>query len=188
MGATSVNGQITIEPPLTNLELNVCGFVKHRGDHDYDMPFKVHVEETPEETADGTLIRRTGVAVEPLQDEPYAAYDLVQHLRDFVGVYGKAPDGTLRTFTGHFSCDDADSYDDPWMCKVVDGRVVKVLASVVWPDDLDPVNAKLRAIRNLLARHNANPGAISVETLAETTENLCHLIENFMARFETGES
>ncbi|MBO2461580.1 DUF6205 family protein [Actinomadura violacea] len=187
MGSTTVNGQITIEPPLTNSELNVCGFVKHRGDHEFDMAFKVRIEETPEETADGTLIRRTGVALEPLKDDPYPAYDLVDHLKGFIGVYGTAPDGTARTFAGHFSCDDADSYDDPWMCKVVDGRIVKVTASVVWPEDLDSVNTKLAAVRRLLARHTTTPGAVTVETLAESTADLCRAVAKFTARFDTDE-
>lgn len=129
MGSTTrIEGEIRIDPPIPWAELQSSEFLAVKDDWGYGNDLKFHVEETEVETDEGTLIRRSAVAVVEGGDER-RGYHVVEELQRIVDTFGKG-----RTFTGRLdlSCHDFMTQS---RVKVVGGRAVQFEPTIVWPEE-----------------------------------------------------
>lgn len=125
---TSVRGSIRIEPPLPWARIRDSEFLPERADErNLCIKFDVRVEDV--ETDDGTLTRRTAVAVVPIWEDPFKAYDIEDEIQRLVTWAG--PD---HEFVGRFDCEGEEA-TDLWRLHVVNGQAVRVEPRIVWPDE-----------------------------------------------------
>lgn len=92
-----------------------------------DKQVVLRVETEQYDTDEGTVTRRTGVALVPFQEDPFKAYSFTRELEEFVGQF---PD---HRFTGGFE-GEGEQNTDMWRLKVVDGKVVEFAPEIVWPE------------------------------------------------------
>lgn len=125
---TSVEGAISITPPLAWNEIKDNPFNPKSTQYDDGMDVKLRITEETVDTDEGQLIRRTAATVIPASSESYKAYYLVEHLQKLID---KHPG---HTFTGRLECNGEEA-GDLWRCVVRDGRAVKVTPQLVWPEE-----------------------------------------------------
>lgn len=139
-----VTGAITIEPPLTWPEIRDNPVVRglnpsvadrrHRVPTRRNLDARVQVDEVEVNTANGTLIRREGVAIVASQSGPYAAYDLLPDVELIASTF---PD---HSFRGYLEC---RSEDDVWRIIIRDGKATEVRPGAAWPHELEDVASKI---------------------------------------------
>lgn len=122
MGYTStVTGRIEIVPPLRDRDFDRSMLDAN------DVTFEVAI--TTEEVAEGTLTRKSIVAIVPAIEDSYKAYDLGENLRAaVVAVYraGSECTGEIRR--------EGEDQGDVERFRIVDGSVLAERARLVWPD------------------------------------------------------
>jgi hypothetical protein len=117
---TSLNGEFTIDPPIRYADL-APEFLEWG-----DGVLRIRVEVVREDTPDGVLERRTGVAVEHYPDS-VKAYEIESELQSMVDRY---PD---HTFSGLIE-GDGENAGDMWRLIVRDRKVIKVTPTITWPE------------------------------------------------------
>lgn len=143
---TRVTGAISIEPPLTWLELRdnpvargkmpvaVRDSRERRRGVRRDLDARVRVDEVEVETPDGPLIRREGVAIVAANEGAYGAYDLTSDVELIVQAFPG------HGYRGYLEC---RSEDEMWRVIVRDGRAVEVRPGTAWPHEQDDVAARI---------------------------------------------
>lgn len=121
---TRVTGEISIEPPLTWAE--VQQHINFATTANYNV--RLHLDEETVDTDEGQLIRKTAAAIVPVTDDSFKAYQLVEHVQQFMNEYPS------HTFTGRLECEGEEA-GDLWRVVIRDGRAVKVEPRIVWPED-----------------------------------------------------
>lgn len=139
-----VAGAITIEPPLTWPEIRDNPVVRglnptvsdrrHHGSMRRNLDARVRVDEVEVNTANGTLIRREGVAIVASQSGPYAAYDLTADVELIASTFPE------HVFRGYLEC---QSNDDVWRVIIRDGKAVEVRPGAAWPHEQEDVAARI---------------------------------------------
>lgn len=123
---TQYSGEITINPPIPWTDINTDYLPQNAWRSNVDV--QLRIDETTVNTDEGILILRKAIAIQPVTDEPYKGYDIIDHVQRIVDSYG---DG--HTFNGFISC-QGDESGDLWRLEVRDGQAVKVRPRIVWPD------------------------------------------------------
>lgn len=127
---TRVRGEFTIEPPLTWPEIQTSPF-EPVGRCRYSavgVDLDLRGEETSADTAEGTLVRRTGTALVMRQIDEYRERDLVHQVQRCIDLF---PGHTL---TGRLDCEGEENVD-LWRVIIRDGRAVRIEPRIVWPDE-----------------------------------------------------
>lgn len=128
---TRVEGEFTIEPPLTWNEIKNSPFNKpgREGLWGADgIDLGLCVNEASVDTDDGPLLRRSASAlVMPYIDE-YRARELVEQVQRCINLFPG------HTFTGRLDCEGEEN-TDLWRVVIRNGRAVKVEPRIVWPDE-----------------------------------------------------
>ena len=124
-----VDGEIAIDPPLTWREIKDSQWLPENAPKGRANAVKFKLAEEMVETDDGTLTRRTAVAIVPLMSDAYRASGLVEAVQAVMDAHG---DG--HTFTGRFDCDGEDA-GDLWRVVLRNGRASKVKPYITWPDE-----------------------------------------------------
>jgi hypothetical protein len=127
---TDARGQICIDPPIPWGEIKDSPFLPENARAratERDIMFCIDSEEV--ETAEGTLTRRTAVAMEQSWGDDSRNYNIVAHLQEALDLYGKD-----HTFTGRFDMEGADS-GDIWRVCIRGGKAVRVDPIVTWPEE-----------------------------------------------------
>jgi hypothetical protein len=124
-------GEITFDPPLKWAWFKDNPAADPQNGRRCSVKFVIQSENT--ETEDGVLSVRSAVAVAPLTDDSYTAYDMQEHLQSAVDA---ALAGNHRvTFGGRIDAMGPDG--DQWRFKVVAGRVERFEPVLVWPDEAE---------------------------------------------------
>lgn len=129
---TDARGQISIDPPIPWGEIKDSPFLPENARAratERDIMFRIDSEEV--DTPEGTLTRRTAVALVQSWDGDARNYNIVDHLQEVVTRHG-----ANRTFTGRFDMEGEVS-GDIWRLLVRNGKAVRVDPIVTWPDDED---------------------------------------------------
>ena len=140
MGYTSmVWGQIEINPPLTWAQAK---------DHPFRMPddddakwspaLSLAMRERDQEVDQGVLHVKEAVAVHYAWGKPGKCHDVVEELQRIVDLAGPG-----HTFTGALEGTGED-FGDIWLLRVIDGRAVRWLPTITWPDGTELVNNRYR--------------------------------------------
>lgn len=125
---THVTGEFTIEPPLTWPEFKDSEFAPDNITESYDPDLILRVAEETVDTDDGPLLKRTATALVMREIDEYNAYGLLNQVQKAVDSF---PD---HTFTGRLNCEGEEN-TDMWRVVIRGGRAVKVVPSIVWPDE-----------------------------------------------------
>ena len=123
---THVTGRITIEPPLPWGQITGSRYLPEKLGGEFSGGINLAVIETTHETDEGTLTKRSAVAIEPYEDS-FKAYTTEEELQALVKEFGEG-----RRFSGHLY-GEGEEQGDMWKLEVVDGEVVKVTPTVTWP-------------------------------------------------------
>lgn len=163
---TDIEGMITFSPPLTWSEIKAsdldAGEDSRFGDtHDIQLDTRAETVEMPE----GVLTRFSAASLIVACTDESRAYLIKDELEGFVKQFGQG-----RTFDGYFECTGVRQ-GDVWRLEVVNGKVVRTNAKLVW-DDLSGLQEELRAATRLIRRlegtqaiglhqgeHNAHSGS-----------------------------
>lgn len=124
---TSVDGEITITPPLSWAEIKDSPFVPSHPSSD-ELDVNLVIDETSTDTDEGTLLRRSSSTLRPSSDEAFKAYHLIEHVQQAIDAFPG------HEFTGRLTCEGEEA-GDLWRVVIRDGRAVKVTPRIVWPDD-----------------------------------------------------
>ncbi|GAA2107615.1 DUF6205 family protein [Streptomyces synnematoformans] len=124
---TRVAGEIAITPPLTWREIGGSDYDPYRPDKP-DSDVKLRTETDTITTDEGRLEREWAPALVPAWDDSFKAYALLEHVQAAINAFPG------HTFTGRFDCEGEDA-DDLGRVVVRDGRAVKVVPRIVWPDE-----------------------------------------------------
>jgi hypothetical protein len=124
---TSFSGEISIEPPLTWAEIRNSEWLPDIAINK-NHSVKLRIEETTVETDEGTMTRRSALAVVPLSDSQYKGYNVIEDVQALIAKHSG------HQFSGRFDCEGEDA-GDLWRLVVRDNRVTKVEPQIVWPDD-----------------------------------------------------
>lgn len=124
---TSVDGEITITPPLTWNEIKDSPFLANPG---YKLGVTLKVTEETVDTDEGQLTRKTSSALGPAWEDAFKAYSLVEDVQKAIDAFPG------HIFTGRLDCEGEENAD-LWRVVVRDGRAVKVEPQIVWPDDAE---------------------------------------------------
>lgn len=126
---TSVEGEITITPPLAWSEFKDSPFNSASLDtFDGMKNIKLRIDEETVETDEGHLVRRTATALVPAWGESAKYYYLVDHVQAAIDAFPG------HTFTGRLECSGEDA-GDLWRVVIRGGRAVKVQPQLIWPDE-----------------------------------------------------
>ncbi|MFJ6215062.1 DUF6205 family protein [Streptomyces sp. NPDC092296] len=123
---TSVDGEISITPPLAWSEFKDSPFAKTRTDSKHEVRLRI-IEETVD-TDEGQLTRRTADALLPISGDAFKAYHLVEHVQQAIDAFPG------HEFAGRFEC-EGENAGDLWRVVIRVGVAVKVEPRIVWPDD-----------------------------------------------------
>jgi hypothetical protein len=129
---TSVRGEISIEPPIPWGQIQHSWLLPDRA-WSSDKTVKFWIDEERVTTDDGVLIRKQATAILPVQEDPFRARDLEDHVNAILAEFGAG-----REFHGRFDC-SGESDGDLWRLEIQDGRAVTVHARIVWPDGSEGV-------------------------------------------------
>jgi hypothetical protein len=126
---TRFDGEIRIAPPLAWGEVKGSPWLSD--DHG-DLMLSLVEEDVTAETDEGTSVftRKSVNAISPVTDDSYKGYDIVTHLQKIIDAFPG------HTFTGYISAEGEEA-GDLWRLAVKDGRAVKVMPRIVWPDEAD---------------------------------------------------
>jgi len=119
------SGSIAIDPSILADEVLAAGYGEPGRYGDKDVAVKV--VEAPVEGAPGAY-RRLVTEIVPSMGT-YTAYNIEDHIQEIVDRWGEG-----RTFTGRIDCLDPIE-GDRWRLSIRDGRLVKQVPQIVWPDD-----------------------------------------------------
>ncbi|MBX7464899.1 DUF6205 family protein [Streptomyces sp. NPDC057910] len=129
---THVCGEFAINPPLTWTEIQLSPFepipTSLRRYSAANIDLYLRVEEDSVDTADGTLVRRTGTALVMPHIDEYRARDLVEQVQYCIDLF---PD---HAFTGRLDCEGEEN-SDVWRVIIRDGLAAKIQPRIVWPDE-----------------------------------------------------
>ena len=124
---TYVEGEITISPEIPWGEVKNSPFLP--GENGWpDRDLALRIQEEVIETHEGTLTRRSAVAVAGanlLTEDRYKAYEIEAHLQELLDCLGNG-----RTFNGYLEGSGEDS-GDMWRLYVRDGKATKVKVQLV---------------------------------------------------------
>ncbi|TKK84594.1 hypothetical protein FDA94_28610 [Herbidospora galbida] len=126
---TRHTGEISIVPPLAWSEIKDSPFVCLPGQRGYGRDLKIVLDETTEETSDGTLIRRRGIAIAPVTTEPMKGYRIVEELQSLLNCHAEG-----QRFIGFIEAEGEDP-GDLWRLMVKDGQAVQIKPRIIWPDE-----------------------------------------------------
>lgn len=126
---TKFEGEIRIDPPLTWREVKDSPYLPDAAQRTGMVDVKFNVQESVEETDDGTVTRRWVDAIVPLSDSQYKGYSIIETVQKIIDQYK----GT-HTFSGRFDCEGEETAD-LWRLVVRNGRAEKVEPRIVWPDE-----------------------------------------------------
>lgn len=107
---TFVHGEIKIQPPVTIAEMARMDFLDDNSDIGLHTPV----------SGESTLFCQ--------EDDEFKAYTLIQQVQQVVDALPG------RTFSGHLDCEGEEAAD-LWRVVVRDGKAVKVVPRIVWPDE-----------------------------------------------------
>jgi hypothetical protein len=140
MGYTStIWGEITIDPPLTWAQAKDHPFRKpDGGDVNWRTALCLVMHEENQETDRGVLHLRQGVGVQYAWERPEKCREVLGELQRIVDLAGPA-----HTFTGALEGTGSD-FGDIWLLRVIDGRAVRWLPTITWPDGTVLVNDRYR--------------------------------------------
>lgn len=129
---TQFVGEITIRPPLLWAEIQDSPFLpeKAQGRDGRDLMFRIN--EDTVDTREGTLIRRSAVAVGTTWEDEARGYDIVPHLQELLDAHPG------HEFVGRLDCYGEDT-GDLWRLEVHDRKAVKVVPRIIWPDGSEQV-------------------------------------------------
>ena len=127
---THVTGEFTITPPLAWQEFKDSPFSPYPPAGDYSIELVLRVDEENVDTADGPLLRRTASALVMSEIDEYRAHGLLEVVQRAVDAFPG------HEFTGRLDCEGEENAD-LWRVVVRDGRAVKVVPRIVWPDEGD---------------------------------------------------
>lgn len=127
---THVTGEFAITPPLTWAEIQGSPFkrVSRPAYLAEGIDLLLRVEETTVDTDEGSLVRRTGVALVMQEIDEYRERGLVDQVQRVIDLFPG------HTFTGRLECEGEEN-TDMWRVMVRNGRAVKIAPRIVWPDD-----------------------------------------------------
>ncbi|GII88233.1 hypothetical protein Ssi03_62230 [Sphaerisporangium siamense] len=129
MGYVSyLSGEITIDPPIPWSQLHGSRFVCTPARKEYERLVWLRLVEEPVETDEGTLIRRSAVAIRVSTADELRADGLLREVQEIVAAHGEG-----HTFTGRILVRGSES-PDIWRVRIVDGRAVEERPTLVWPD------------------------------------------------------
>jgi hypothetical protein len=137
---TTVEGEITITPPLTWSEIKDSPFNTKSTAFDDRMDAHLDITEEIIDTDEGQLIRRTATGIKPASTEEYKAYYLIEHVQKLMDSHPG------HTFAGHFDCSGEES-GDVWRLVIRNGHAEKIEAQLTWGSG--PVDRL--ALRDVLA-------------------------------------
>ncbi|MGW4670132.1 DUF6205 family protein [Streptomyces sp. NPDC004324] len=122
---TRVDGEFAIEPPLTWTEFKDSEFAS---DHIGAPDLVLRVTEEAIDTDDGPLLKRTATALVMREIDEYRAHNLLAQVQKAVDSFPG------HTFTGRLDCEGEEN-TDLWRVVVRDGRALKIVPQIVWPED-----------------------------------------------------
>lgn len=125
--STSVDGEITITPPLAWNEIKDSPFLTNPG---YKLGVVLKVTEETVDTDEGQLTRKTSSVLVPAWEDAFKAYSLVEDVQGAIDAFPG------HTFTGRLDCEGEENAD-LWRVVIRDSRAVKVVPEIVWPDDAE---------------------------------------------------
>jgi hypothetical protein len=128
---TSIQGQITISPPLTWREIKGSPFVVLAADLLPARDCKLRVVQEERDTDEGTLISKYADAIVCSYDDQIKAYTIEAHLQELLDLHGEG-----HTFSGHLDAEGEEA-GDLWRLAVRDGRAVRIEPRIVWPDEAE---------------------------------------------------
>lgn len=123
---THFEGELQIEPPLIWAEIQTSRFAPERAE-DGRMDVKIRIAEVEANTAEGVMIRPSGVALIPTYEDDMRGYDIVDHVQQFLD---ENPEHQL---VGRLDCRGEET-GDLWRLEIQGRRATKVQPRIVWPD------------------------------------------------------
>lgn len=127
---SGVDGRIEITPPLRWADVRDSEFLTRGANARNCVAFEV--EETAEDTDDGTVTVKRAVAIVPAWEDDAKFYRIQDELGQIVSLALRAPGGP-RELTGHL-VRTGDEQGDVERYRVENGRVATEKASLRWPD------------------------------------------------------
>jgi len=125
---THVRGEFAIEPPLTWNEFKDSPFSPYPPAGDDCIELVLRVDEETVETDDGPLLRRTASALVMSEIDEYRAHGLLDVVQKAVDAFPG------HAFTGRLECEGEEN-TDIWRVIVRDGRALKIVPRIVWPEE-----------------------------------------------------
>ncbi|MCT2591096.1 hypothetical protein LHJ74_14460 [Streptomyces sp. N2-109] len=125
---TRVTGEFAISPPLAWSEFKDSPFSPFPPAGDHRLELVLRVAEETVQTDDGPLLRRTASALVMSDIDEYRAYGLIDAVQAALDAFPG------HVFTGRLECEGEEN-TDMWRVVIRDGRAVKVVPSIVWPDE-----------------------------------------------------
>lgn len=116
---TTVSGEIRIEPPIPWAEIRSSQFVPGG-----EFEAVLVVEETSEDTPEGTLVRKQAVAITPCSEDGFKAYHLVEHVQAIIwqgdgGPTGDHMAGAIRRPAASRFLSRGDASHDDSTCRLL---------------------------------------------------------------------
>lgn len=118
---TTLSGEMRIEPPAKWSEIKDSPCIDSE-----DRLVWIEVEETREETDEGTLLTKKGVRV-ITYDDSVKAYDIESEFREIAALLPG------HKFVGCIEGDGEES-GDMWRCYIRKGKVIEHKVKSMWPD------------------------------------------------------
>jgi hypothetical protein len=125
------DGELTIEPALTWAEVRDSAFSPDNFEASR-LDVKIRVEQTEEDTDDGLVIRRSGVALIPAYEDEMKGSNIVEHVQRFID------ENPAHIIGGRLDCEGEEA-GDLWRLEVHTGRAVKVTPRIIWPDGSEQI-------------------------------------------------
>jgi len=122
-----ITGVITIAPSLKWSEYKDKGLTETGAPDWPSVVLRTHEEERDGEG--GVMFVRWADGIIPATDESVKAYDLEAEVRAIVTTFRAG-----HTFTGYLEI-SGESQGDLWRLRIRNGRVVRVVSLVTWPEE-----------------------------------------------------
>jgi hypothetical protein len=138
---TRIEGEITISPPLTFAEIEASG-LDIRDPWSSESNVRLRVDSREVKTDRGILTEKTAAALIPAMEDPFKAYRIVEDVQAFAAAFAGTHD-----LAGYFEC-VGDDDGDIWRLEVNGGRVRRIRAAILWPEDVADLRTAVQAERS----------------------------------------